>query len=130
VAVVAATPVAAPVSKSEFFDSRVPIPVPKVTPLPAVIAAHSPSPAPAPFVRTPATMQTETMQTDREKITLTNPVRLSAAPVPVTPEVETKEPPKPAMTIQPRRHYVVNAGTSTELEALLPVRPVAAMVER
>jgi len=116
-----------PVSRSEFFDSRVPIPVPNVTPLPAVIAANAPSPAPALQALPSATTQPE-----RGRPVLTNPVRFASAPVPVTtPEAETKEPPKPAMTVQPRRHYVVNAGTSADLEALLPnVRPVAATVAR
>jgi len=123
VVAVAATPAIPPVSRSEFFDNRVPIPVPKVTPLPVAIAANPPNLAPALLAQTP--IQAEPV---RERLALTNPVRLAGTPAPVAPEAE---PPKPATTIQPRRHYVVNAGTATGLEALLPgVRPVAAMVER
>ncbi|MCL2710315.1 MAG: tetratricopeptide repeat protein [Planctomycetaceae bacterium] len=123
-------PAPAPVSKSEFFDNRVPIPVPKVAPLPATVATDSPSPAPAPALFALTPMPT---QPAPAKLALTNPVRLVAAPVPapVVPAAETKGPPQPATTIQPRRHYVVNAGTSTEFETLPPgVRSVAATVER
>jgi len=53
----------------------------------------------------------------------------AAAPTPAVPEVETKEPPRSTVAILPRRHYVVEAGTFADLEALLPtVQPVVTTV--
>jgi len=67
---------------------------------------------------------------------LANTVRLAVAPIPmpVVSAVETKESPRsmaviPTAIIQPRRHYVINAGTSADLKALLPiVQPAVATV--
>ena len=116
---IAAAPIVPPLSKSEFFDTRVPIPVPKSA-LPVMVAANSPRsalPAPAPI----ATQQPQT------RPVLANPVRLATAPAPTLPKAN--EPPRPAVAIQPSRHYVVNAGTSTDLDSLLPIiRPATATV--
>ena len=121
---IAAAPVSPPLSKSEFFDTRIPIPVPRTAPLPAMIATNSPKPVPA--LSGPAPAAAHSLP---ERLVLTNPVRLAAAPLPVLPAVNAKEPPKPTVAIQPRRHYVVNAGTSADLSTLLPdIRPAGATV--
>ena len=131
VTVIAAAPVTIPVSKSEFFDNRVPIPVPRVVSLPVVIAADSPRPAQELSALAHVVTQPTPVQPAPERLVLTNPVRLAAAPSPGTFETEAKEPPRPAKVVQPRRHYVVNAGTSADLEAILPIiRPVAAAIAR
>lgn len=108
VAVIAATPAAPSLFKSKLFDSKVPIPVPQA--------------APSPVAAQPALGKPE-------KLVLTNPIKLATAPKPIPSAVGTKELSRPAVTIQPRRHYVVNAGTSTDLETLFPViRPAAIAV--
>ena len=103
-----ATPVSSALSKSEFFDTKVPIPVPKTAPTPQVMIATSPRPM-------------------SEKPALTNPIRLTAAPSPSLSEVKSMTPPRP--TIQPRRHYVVNAGGTADLATLFPeIRPAGATI--
>jgi len=124
VAFVAAAPVSPPLSKSEFFDNRVPIPVPGFAASPAGMVATSPKLAPA--VSTPAREQLA------PKSVLMNPIRLAAAPMPLPKKAEAAEAkessPKPAAPAQPRRHYVVNAGAS-DLSVFLPgIQPTVATV--
>jgi len=118
---VAATPIE-PLSKSEFFDTRVPIPVLRQAPLPVVatqlpksaplpMLSSSPKPAPVPMTGTPSS----------GKIALVNPVKLSATPV------LSAKLPISSGAVHPRRHYIVNADTSESLDALFPIRPVAAV---
>jgi hypothetical protein len=117
VAVVTAAAVAPPLSRSEFLDNRVPIPVPGPAPLLAARAGTSSASVPV------------AAQPVSERPVLANTVRLAPAPMSVVPEVEVKETPRPTTTIQPRRHYVIGAGTFADLEALLPtIRPAAATV--
>lgn len=126
IAIIAKTPIISPLSsKSEFFDNRVPIPVPKVAvaPTPLVVASSTSKPVSVASAPTPLPLPRIT-----ERLVLTNPVELAVTSAPVLPRTEVAEPPRPAVMIQPRRHYVVNAGTA-DLEALLPViKPVAATV--
>ena len=116
---IAAAPVTAPTSKSEFFDSRVPIPVPRVAPLPVVATANPPSPAPI------------ATQPALPKFALTNPGQLAKTTMPDASEGTAKVPSRPAVAVQSRRHYVVNAGISADLDDLLPiVKPAAATVAK
>jgi len=129
VAVNTPTSATSPLSKSEFFDSRVPIPVPKATTVtsasvPVIVAANTPKSVP--IASAPAPVPAQRVQ---EGIALANPIGLAVAPVPMLSRTGVNESPKPAVAVQARRHYVVNAGTSSDLESILPViRPAAALV--
>jgi len=130
--VATATPVA-PSSKAEMFDTKIPIPVP--APLP--VAASSPRPAPAPTLPSsqwatiaslskPAPLPVATLTAmEKRTLVLEKTVELSAAPQPVLSE---RYLPKSEVVPQPRKHYVVNAASSADLDALFPVKPVAATV--
>ena len=122
VPLVAAAPTALP-SKSEFFDMKVPIPVPQGASQPIAVAKNTPrmvsTPIPVLPVPIPAVQQAE-------KLVLENPVKLAVAPRPSQVFAEEKELPRPAVAIQPRRHYVVNAGTVANLDLLFPIKSVAA----
>ena len=131
-ALIAATPILAPRSKSEFYSTRVPIPVPNSAPQSMVAIARSPKsevssllprlPAPLPL---PGSVVAD-------ELALENPVQLPSAPMPILALLEEQEvktlPLTPAGANQPRRHYVVNAGTSTDLNTLFPIEPAAATV--
>ena len=116
VAPLAATPVPkSGLSKSEFFDTKVPVPVP-----------HS---SPQPMLTMVATQK-------RVPLVTAAPVPMLPAPIPsakqpvyekvVAAASGTQEPQKPAVAIQPRKHYVVNADASADLDTLFPVKAAAA----
>ena len=134
IAIIAAVPVVPPRSRSEFFDKKVPIPVPAASipisaPQPMVAMTRSPlSISTAPVPRLPApTPATEKLALDN--LAMMNPVKLPTAPAPVLAALpEDREPPRPAVTVQQRRHYVINAEASADLDALFPVKPAAACV--
>ena len=112
--------------QAEFFDTKVPIPVPRGTPLPTVAVNNPPKPVAAPVPILPAPIP---VAQSAEKPALTNPVRLAIAPRPNQVFSEEKEPPRPAVAIQPRRHYVANAGTSANLDILFPIKPASATLQ-
>ena len=129
IAAIAVTPIVPPRSKSELFDSRIPIPVPNSTPQPMIAMRRMPNatstdtvprlPVPTP-VSVPLTAET---------LVLENPVKLAMAPIPpILVQSEEREPPRPVVGLQPRKHYVINASTVTDLDALFPIEPVAATV--
>jgi hypothetical protein len=136
--VIAATPVLPPtMSKSEFFDTKVPIPVPNTPPQPMVAMTVLPkrapvASAPVPMLPTPIPVAKQHLPEKSvvaEKAVLDNPVRLAMVPKPMPTLVEDREPPRPAVSaVQPRRHYVVSAGSASDLDALFPVKSVAATV--
>jgi hypothetical protein len=128
VAVIAATPIEPLHSKPEFLSAKIPIPVPNSVQQPVITIARLPkSASSAPIPRLPAPVPIPLMA---ETLILENPARLpvvSAPPVPA--QQEAKEPPRPTVfTQQPRKHYVVNANTAADLDALFPVESVAATV--
>ena len=130
---VAVTVPVLPPSKSEIFDTKIPIPVPRLAPLPVVAssprpaapllpsarqtAAGLPKPAPMPMVALPAV--------EKRPVVLENPVKLAVAPQPVR---SVEQPPKPVTTLRPRKHYVVNASSTADLDALFPVKPAVALI--
>ena len=134
---VAVAPVA-PLSKSEFFDSKVPIPVPRQAPIPMVAVSPQKSapipqkPAPLPMAASPPKSSLQPMLTGSpksapvpmatypatEKSDLINPVKLSVLPV------LAEKLPKPA--IHTRKHYIVNVGAADNMDVLFPIKPVAA----
>ena len=132
--VAAATPVVSP-SKSDIFDTRIPIPVPKSVSSP--IATSSPRLAPSPPLPPPqrvataglpqsAPLPVATLSVAKKRTPVSeNPVKLSAVRQPVLSE---EYPPKPEVALQPRKHYVVNAAASADLDALFPIKPVVATV--
>jgi len=134
--VAAAKPAVAP-TRPEMFDSRIPIPVPRLAPLPPVASAPKSTPAlpapqqaaarlprPAPLPAVAATLPAPLPE--KRTVVLENPVKLAVAPLPVLSEASP--PPKMAAALQPRRHYVVNATTAADIDALFPVKPAVAMV--
>ena len=137
--VLAKTPFVQPLSRSEFFDTKVPIPVPvpDSAPQPMVTIAHSPvhlqkpaSAAPVPKLPAP---QPVAVYSDAEKLALdglvlVNPVTLPTAPPPVLAQTESEEPPRPAVASRARKHYVASADTSKEVDSLFSVKPTAATV--
>jgi hypothetical protein len=87
-------------------------------------AAATTSPAPLLPVPMPTAVQSAL-----ESATLVNPIKLTSAPKPVlAPLSEELELSRPVVAHQPRKHYVVNAGSSTDLDALFPIKPAAATV--
>jgi len=133
---IAATSVVSPMSKSEFFDNRVPIPVPKITPQPPVLITvnETPRSIPAP-PRLPAPVHTPA-PLSVEDLVITNPVKLVAAPLPTAPMRELNEPSvressessKPIVMFKPRRHYVVNAEnvSNSGVPPLTSIKPASA----
>jgi tetratricopeptide (TPR) repeat protein len=131
-------PVKQPLSRSEFFDNKVPIPVPvpKATPQPMVSITRLPkSVAATPVPKLPPAPEPTVAYSAAEKhaldeLVLVNPVKFSTAPppVPAPAQTEAKEPPRPAIASQPRRHYVTNASITTDMDALFMVKPTAATV--
>ena len=127
--VAVAVPVLPP-SKSEIFDTKIPIPVPRPAPLPMVastprpaapllptaqqVAASVQKPTPMPMAALPAV--------EKRPVALENPVKLAVAPQFVR---TSEQPPKPAVALKPRKHYVVNASANADLDALFPVKPVS-----
>jgi predicted negative regulator of RcsB-dependent stress response len=121
-------------SKSEMFETKVPIPVPKAAsesrrtvntlkPVSQPIVASASQqdsvpqlPAPLPKVSLPAT----------ERLTAANTAKLPMTSPPVLHE-ETNLP-KPIVTPHQRKHYVVNANASANVNTLFPVRPVTAVM--
>ena len=61
---------------------------------------------------------------EKRPVALENPVKLAVAPQFVR---VAEQPPKPVVALKPRKHYVVNASSSADLDALFPVKPVVAI---
>jgi predicted negative regulator of RcsB-dependent stress response len=127
VAIIAATPITSPLSKSEFFDTRVPIPVPNAPPQTMITMAMLPKPASSSAPKLPAPMPTAAYASPG-KLALVNPVRLPAAPKPALVLSEKKEPPRPTVVTRTSRHYVINAGSATNVDTMFPIQPTVATV--
>jgi len=95
-----------PLTKSEFFDSKVPIPVPNLASQVVVVTASLPTPMPpaASNPRLPAPLPI-TVKSAAEVPALQNPVKLAGVPIPVLPK--TTEASKPAVAPPSGKHTQV-----------------------
>ena len=125
VAVIVAPPIEPPRSKPELYDTKIPMPTLNSAPQPVVATARLPKPAPTALVpKLPAPMP---LTLTADQLVLENPVKLAMVPTPPdAAHPEVMEPPRPTVITQPRKHYVVNANSSADLDALFPVEPATA----
>jgi len=123
-------------SQSALSNAKIPVPVPNSSPQPMAATVNAPKPtsaAPVPKLVAPVPAMPTAARPTVEKLelancTLVNPVKLSATSQPVPAQSDEKVPSRPATGIQPRKHYVVNADTSADLDALFPIKPVVAIM--
>jgi len=118
------------VSKSTLSSAKIPIPVPNASPQPMTTLAIAPKPAlsmPTSKVVAPLPPPVRRASENSETANFA-PVTLPTTPTSVLAQSETKVPARPATGVKPRKHYVVESGTSADLDALFPIKPVTAMM--
>jgi hypothetical protein len=139
-----------PLAKSELFDTKIPIPVPRSAPV--TFAKNTPKPVapvppplpapkyrvetkkwakstPLPANKLPADILSVEIQPKSEKRTFAhaNFAKLSAAP---QPSLSSRYTSTSVVAPRPRKHYIINTSASTDLDALFPVKPVSATMEQ
>ena len=83
-----------------------------------VLIAEESKPVPVPAL--PSAARALSLPLVPRQLALSNPVKLASAPLPMSSVTEAMEPQKPASTPpHPRKHYVVNADASSDLNAIL-----------
>ena len=126
----AVAPAAQPFSGTPLSSVKIPLPVPNPSLQPVATATNVLKPdSAAPVPRLPAPVPVALAARPAvENHTMVNPVKLASAPQAVLAQSDAQKPSRPVSGIQPRRHYVTNAGTSTDLDVLFPIKPVVAVV--
>jgi len=126
------TPTTPPMGMSVLSSAKIPVPLPNVSSPPMTEIAKSATPAltePASKLVTPMPPAGIRPVVEKREFANLASVKLPAAPTPVLAQSDTTLPARPETgMVKPRKHYVAEAGTSTDLDALFPIKPVTAVL--